>query len=159
MYSKRFTALNFHVVETSTTLWLAKEFIEDYWDKANCWKTSLGKPWQRQQPSISSNLQPAHWHMTWLSMPNRQQLVIATMLHTIKHWGERVSSHISSGAAMSLISHLSHGASLQSQGLKIMVQFVHRPHLWTDKTVGRDWERTSYPVSHHTTVWPPTFIL
>lgn len=90
LLKKRFISLNFHVVETSTTLWLAKEIIEDYWDKANYWNTSLGKPWQRQEPSISSNLQPSHWHMTWLSTPNRQQLVVATMLHTIKHcyWAE-----------------------------------------------------------------------
>lgn len=32
------------MVETSTTSWLAKEFIEDYWDKANYWNTSLGEP-------------------------------------------------------------------------------------------------------------------
>lgn len=88
--SRKFIALNFHMVETSTTLRLAKEFIADYWDKANYWNTSLGEPWQRQEPSISSTWQPAHWHVTWLSTLDRQHLVIATMLHAIKHcyWAE-----------------------------------------------------------------------
>lgn len=37
-------------------------------------------------------------------------------------------------------SHLSHGTSLESQGLKIMVQLIHRPNLWTDKPVRRGWK-------------------